>query len=88
MSKMAGKLFYMALGAFAATTGARMLTGERARKTYAEGTAFVLREKDRVLKTYTQIKAGCEDIYADALEINETYDKKEEETLIKEAGAD
>lgn len=85
MSGYISKVMFMALGAFAATTGVRLMTGEKARKVYAEGTAFVLREKDRALKTYTLVKAGCEDIYADALEINAAYAKKAENALIADS---
>lgn len=77
MHAFVNKMMYMAIGAFAATTGVRLLSGAKAKKVYAEGTAFVLREKDRALKTYTEIKVGLDDIYADALEINEAHDRKE-----------
>lgn len=82
MSWHVGKLLYVAAGAFGATVGLRIVTGPKARKVYTEATAFALREKDRALKTYTEVKEACGDIYADALEINEALSKKERAELV------
>ena len=53
------------------TAGIALLTGKDAKKAYTHCTAAVLRGKDSVMKTVTSVKENCEDIYEDALDINE-----------------
>ena len=48
-----------------------ILASEDARKLYANCTAAVLRAKECVMKTATNIQEHAEDIYAEAQQINE-----------------
>lgn len=60
-------------GALAATLGVRILRSADAKKLYTYGTAAVLREKEYIMTGLTDIKADCEDILADAKELNRAY---------------
>ena len=60
-------------GALAATVGVRILRSADAKRLYTLGTAAVLREKEYIMAGLTDIKADCEDILADAKELNEEY---------------
>ena len=70
------------LGLFAAgvlfgTAGLKILSSKEAKTVYAHTTAAVLRAKDCVMHTVTNIREGADDIYADAKAIN---DRRAEET--------
>ena len=70
------------LGLFAAgvlfgTAGLKILSSKEAKTVYAHTTAAVLRAKDCVMQTVTNIREGTDDIYADAKSIN---DRRAEET--------
>ena len=54
-----------------------ILASEDARKLYANCTAAVLRAKECVMKTATNIQEHAEDIYAEAQQINEDRAAKE-----------
>lgn len=63
-------------GAFAGgvlfgTAGLKILSSKDAKKVYTHTTAAVLRAKECVMTTATNIKENAEDILADAKEINE-----------------
>ncbi len=58
-------------GMLFATKGIEMLASKTAHKTYVNATAFGLRCRDDVLNSVTAIREGCEDIYAEAVELNE-----------------
>lgn len=60
-----------AAGVAFGTAGIKMLTSKDAKKLYTNCTAAVLRAKDCVLKTTTTLQENCEDIYAEAKQINE-----------------
>lgn len=60
-------------GALAATIGVRILRSADAKKLYTYGTAAVLREKEYIMAGLTDVKADCEDILADAKELNAAY---------------
>lgn len=60
-------------GALAATLGVRILRSADAKKLYTYGTAAVLREKEYIMAGLTDVKADCEDILADAKELNAAY---------------
>ena len=48
----------------------------------------VLRAKDSVMKTVTNIREGAQDVYADAQDINESRAQSEAETVIEDAPAE
>lgn len=67
------KTMFAVGGALAATLGVRILRSADAKKLYTYGTAAVLREKDYIMAGITDVKADCEDILADAKELNKAY---------------
>lgn len=66
-----------AAGVLFGTAGIKILASEDARKLYANCTAAVLRAKECVMKTATNIQEHAEDIYAEAQQINEDRAAKE-----------
>ena len=60
-----------AAGVLFGTAGIKVLTSKDAKKLYTGCTAAVLRAKDLVMKTVDNIQANVEDIYEDAVIINE-----------------
>ena len=68
-----------AAGVLFGTAGIKILASEDARKLYANCTAAVLRAKECVMKTATNIQEHAEDIYAEAQQINEDRAAKEAE---------
>lgn len=54
-----------------ATKGIEALTGKAAHKLYVHTTAAALRGRDEVMENVTLFREGCEDIYAEAVELNE-----------------
>ena len=58
-------------GVLMGTAGIRILTSSDARKVYVQGTAAALRGKEEVMTTATALRENCEDIYAEAVEVNE-----------------
>ena len=48
-----------------------MLSSKDAKKCYTNATAAVLRAKESVMETVTTVRENCDDILADAKEINE-----------------
>lgn len=54
-----------------ATKGIKALTSKAAHKVYVNATAFGLRCRDEVMESVTSVREGCEDIYAEAVELNE-----------------
>ncbi len=58
-------------GVLMGTAGMRVLTSDDARKVYVQGTAAALRGKEEVMATATTLRENCEDIYAEAMEVNE-----------------
>ena len=67
-----------AAGVLFGTAGIKILASEDARKLYANCTAAVLRAKECVMKTATNIQEHAEDIYAEAQQINEDRAAAEE----------
>ncbi len=77
-------------GAFAGgvlfgTAGLKILSSKDAKKVYTHTTAAVLRAKECVMTTATNIKENAEDILADAKEINENRAAAEEAQVIEDA---
>ena len=63
-----------AAGVLFGTAGIKLLSGRDAKKAYTHGMAAVLRVKECVMKTVTNIQENAEDIYAEARQINEERD--------------
>lgn len=60
-----------AAGVLFGTAGIKILSSKDAKKLYTNCTAAVLRAKECVMKTATNIQENAEDIYAEAQQINE-----------------
>jgi hypothetical protein len=58
-------------GMLFATKGVEALAGKAAHKVYVHTTAAVLRGRDQVMNGVTCVREGCEDIYAEAVQLNE-----------------
>lgn len=71
-----------AAGVLFGTAGIKILSGKDAKKVYTQCTAAVLRAKECVMKTVTNIQENAEDIYAEAQQINE--ERAEEDRIIEE----
>lgn len=67
------------------TAGVSILGSKDAKKFYTHVTAAVKRGADSVMKTFTGIKEECEDIGADADEINEKRARAAREQEIADA---
>lgn len=63
-----------------ATKGVQALGSKAAHKVYVHTTAAALRGRDEIMENVTAIREGCEDIYAEAVELNE---KKAEEVAVE-----
>ncbi len=77
-------------GAFAGgvlfgTAGLKILSSKDAKKVYTHTTAAVLRAKECVMTTATNIRENAEDILADAKQINENRAAAEETQVIDDA---
>ena len=81
-----------AAGVVFGTAGIKVLSSKDAKKLYTNCTAAVLRAKDCVMKTVSKVQENAEDIYAEAVQINEDRaaeaDAKVEESLDEEVSAD
>ena len=78
-----GKMGLFAGGVLFGTAGISILSSREARKAYTHCTAAVLRGKDAVVKTATTLKENCEDIGADAADINEKRYAEDEEKAVE-----
>lgn len=83
-----GKLAAFVGGALFGSAGIKILTSKDAKKVYVHTTAAALRMKDCVMETATTLQENCEDILAEAKEINEAraaaedqYVENTEETI-------
>ena len=65
------KVGLFAGGVLFGTAGIKILSSKDAKKAYTQATAAVLRAKECVMTTATTIKENCDDVLADAKEINE-----------------
>lgn len=74
-------------GVLLGTVGVKILTSDDAKKVYTHCTAAAMRGVDEVAKVYTTLKENCEDISADAKEINEKRAQEKENRLIADAKA-
>ena len=83
MMDMFCKLDLKKTGIFAAgvlfgTAGIKVLSSKDAKKIYVTCTAAVLRAKECIMRTVSIVQENAEDIYAEAVEVNE---KKAEEEM-------
>lgn len=81
------KLGLFAGGALFGTGGVAILSSKDAKKVYTECTAAVLRGKDCVVKQANVLKENCEDIVADASDINKARYAKAAEMELAQAKA-
>ena len=63
------------------------MTSDDAKKVYTHVTTAVLRGCDEVAKVATELKENCEDIHADAKNINDIRAKEKQEKVIADARA-
>lgn len=72
MAKFNGKKTgIFAAGVLFGTAGIKILSSKDAKKLYTQCTAAVLRAKECVMNTVSNIQENCGDIYAEAQSINE-----------------
>lgn len=76
------KLGLFAGGVLFGTAGIRVLSSKDAKKCYTQATAAVLRAKDNIMETVTTVRENCDDILADAKEINEQRILEDEAAVI------
>lgn len=69
------------------TAGISILSSRDAKSLYTHCTAAVLRGKDAVVKTGVTLKENCQDIYADATDINEKRNEADDAKKLAEARA-
>ena len=72
------KVGLFASGTLFGTAGIKALASDDAKKLYTNCTAAGLRAKETVMNTVTTVQENAEDIYAEAVEINEERAAKKE----------
>lgn len=83
--KIAGKKTgIFAAGVLFGTAGIKLLTSRDAKKVYSHGTAAVLRAKDCVMKTVTNVQENASDIYAEAKQINADREIEAEAQVVED----
>lgn len=73
-----------AAGVLFGTAGIKILSGKDAKKVYTHGTAAALRAKDFCMKTAATVQENAEDIYAEAVQINEERVRQEAEQMFSD----
>lgn len=73
-----------AAGVLFGTVGIKILSGKDAKKVYTHGTAAALRAKDFCMKTAATVQENAEDIYAEAVQINEERVRQEAEQMFSD----
>jgi|AATE01.1.fsa_nt_gi hypothetical protein len=73
-----------AAGVLFGTAGIKILSSKDAKKVYTHGTATALRAKDFCMKTAAAVQENAEDIYAEAVQINEERARQEAEQLFSD----
>lgn len=84
---MKGKIITTLGGVLMGTAGVAVFSSKDAKKAYTHIVAAVLRGKDSVMKTVSLVKENCDDIYADANDLNEKRYEEEKEAKLKKAKA-
>lgn len=74
-----------AAGILFGTAGIKILSSKDAKKVYTHGTAAALRAKDFCMKTAAAVQENAEDIYAEAVQINEERARQEAEQMFSDA---
>ena len=67
------------------TAGLKILSSKDAKKVYTHCTAAVLRAKDCVMQTATQVQENAEDILAEAKQINEDRAAEDAANVMEDA---
>ena len=62
----------------------QLLTSRDAKKVYSHGTAAVLRAKDCIMKTVTNVQENASDIYAEAKQINADREIEAEAQVVED----
>lgn len=68
-----------AAGVLFGTAGVKLLTSKDAKKVYTHCTAAVLRAKESLMKTVSNVQENVGDIYAEAQQINQDRVESENE---------
>ena len=89
MSNLFKKIDGKKTGIFAAgvlfgTAGIKLLTSRDAKKVYSHGTAAVLRAKDCIMKTVTNVQENASDIYAETKQINADREIEAEAQVVED----
>ena len=71
-------------GVLFGTAGIKLLTSRDAKKVYSHGTAAVLRAKDCIMKTVTNVQENASDIYAEAKQINADRESEAEAQVVED----
>ena len=73
-----------AAGVLFGTAGIKLLTSRDAKKVYSHGTAAVLRAKDCIMKTVTNVQENASVIYAEAKQINADREIEAEAQVVED----
>lgn len=73
-----------AAGVLFGTAGIKILSSKDAKKVYTHGAAAALRAKDFCMKTVATAQENAEDIYAEAVQINEERARQEAEQMFSD----
>ncbi len=71
-------------GVLFGTAGIKILSSKDAKKCYTHATAAALRAKECVMDTANKVQENCEDVLAEAKEINTQRAAKEDEVVGEE----
>ena len=77
------KIGLFAGGVLFGSAGIKALSSKDANKVYTQGTAAVLRVKDCLMKTATNVQENAEDILAEAKQINKDREESEAEEVLE-----
>ncbi|MBR4224012.1 MAG: hypothetical protein IKR73_04300 [Oscillospiraceae bacterium] len=80
-----GKIGLFAGGVLFGTAGLKILGSKDAKRVYTGVTAAVLRAKECVMETVTNIRENCDDIVTDAKQFNEERKLEDEAAIIEDA---
>ena len=70
-------------GVLFGSAGIKALSSKDAKRVYTQGTAAVLRVKDCLMKTATNVQENAEDILAEAKQINKDREESEAEEVLE-----
>ena len=77
------KIGLFAGGVLFGSAGIKALSSKDAKKVYTQGTAAVLRVKDCLMKTATNVQENAEDLLAEAKQINKDREESEAEEVLE-----